>query len=600
MKRILGLAILLAVASSLHAQYWSDYVLEKGFNSRDYFLQPHRIIALHTKSLDAGLLGIRPDSLSEISYQPALLSHITGTKLYIDLKGSEEKFVLYPRNAYPIYAYINDCFLPPYMARYAERKLQPMLSIIYLGDVASHLLPGFKYGLSYELIQHQGKYYEYVPLWYYGGRDAYGVTAEASKNFPELEVNLKEDGLDEKSETAHFLDAYLSLRLAKFLSLGVKASRIQTDINGDYSRLNNYDDPVNSNNYRSSYLNSRGNEATLKQDEISGGELVKFADNRTIGLFAGWVNGSHNQTLFERDSSHYSWGDQSQNGEFSHSFYTHNNQSRWQHKGDTRFAGVNGQLPMQQKISFRFRLEYLKSDLDIYNGDTVIDTSDNHYRYRDYQTQEYIDYIYNSGFADNRSGVGEKQITQKTGAVGLIIPMYNSSQVTVGLFAQSLTSNLLVFEDAQVWRYNYDYSQNSYYPRDEQTIGIEDKTLRLDQKISTTRIALPVVADFSLGKGFIARLGAVKQFLKSSTKEVVDIWYRTAKTTVIQPSGTTVDTQPPRIDRYQAIPVRKNDSSTDFRLGLSFEPSKIVRFDIAMGTRWTELENWQIALVVSF
>ena len=48
MKRILGLAILLAVASSLHAQYWSDYVLEKGFNSRDYFLQPHRIIALQT------------------------------------------------------------------------------------------------------------------------------------------------------------------------------------------------------------------------------------------------------------------------------------------------------------------------------------------------------------------------------------------------------------------------------------------------------------------------------------------------------------------------------------------------------------------------
>ena len=164
MKRFFILFIILTCVQVSNGQYWSDFVLEKGFSSRDYFLQPHRILSLQTKNMNIGLLGIRPDSLSEISYQPARLSHIQGSKLYIDLKGSEDKLIIQPSYIYPMYAYDNAYFMPPYMPRFAERKLQPMLSIIYLGDVSEKLLPGFKYGLSYELIHHQGTFYEYVPI----------------------------------------------------------------------------------------------------------------------------------------------------------------------------------------------------------------------------------------------------------------------------------------------------------------------------------------------------------------------------------------------------------------------------------------------------
>lgn len=91
MKRFLLIAAFLLSPLSLQAQYWNDYVLEKGFDSRDYFLRPHRILSLNLKNIDPGLLGVLPDYLSEFSFQPATLSSLEGSRLYLDLKGSAEK-----------------------------------------------------------------------------------------------------------------------------------------------------------------------------------------------------------------------------------------------------------------------------------------------------------------------------------------------------------------------------------------------------------------------------------------------------------------------------------------------------------------------------
>ncbi|MCI0553748.1 MAG: hypothetical protein L0287_22600, partial [Anaerolineae bacterium] len=71
MKKALLVAAVSLFPISLHAQYWADYVLEKGFNPRDYFLRSHRVLSLNLKNQDAGLLGILPDPLSEMSFQPA-------------------------------------------------------------------------------------------------------------------------------------------------------------------------------------------------------------------------------------------------------------------------------------------------------------------------------------------------------------------------------------------------------------------------------------------------------------------------------------------------------------------------------------------------
>ena len=41
MKRFFITFIMLICVQVSNGQYWSDFVLEKGFSSRDYFLQPH-------------------------------------------------------------------------------------------------------------------------------------------------------------------------------------------------------------------------------------------------------------------------------------------------------------------------------------------------------------------------------------------------------------------------------------------------------------------------------------------------------------------------------------------------------------------------------
>lgn len=598
MKRLVVLCIIFFGFSFVNAQYWSDFVLEKGFNSRDYFLQPHRIISLQTKNIDPGLLGIRPDTLSEISYQPARLSFIKGTKLYIDLKGSEDQFMVMPNYIYPMYAYDNAYFLPPYMARFAERKLQPILSIIYLGNISEKLLPGFKYGLSYELIHHQGPFYEYMPIWYYGAYDAFGMRAESSKDFPELPINVKRDGLDEKSETAHFMDAYLSFSLGKFLSLGVKYSRTQTEINGDYLRLNNYDDPSSQYQYLSRYQNERSTGASLNQNEYSAGLIFKPTQNREIGIWAGLIEGDHTQNVFELDSSFYSWGDPSSEDYFSRSTSQHVNNSDWLHDGTTRFAGIHGTLPMQRNISLKFRFEYLKSDLDLENGNSMIDTSHHNYRHRYYQDDQLYDYIYSSRFSDQRFGDGEKNNEKKVAAIGLVVPLYKRSQLAIALFGEKYTSDLLMYEDTEVIRFRNQETETPYHTP-ELVTRIEDKTVRFTKENSISRIALPVAMDFYLGKGFTAHLGAVKQFYKFETDEVVDIWYRTDSTFTVNPNGNFNETKPERIDRYRATPTRRSESSTDFSLGLSFIPTSLVRFDVAMGTEWTDLKYWQFAIMLN-
>jgi hypothetical protein len=597
MKRLLFLAALALSPFSLHAQYWSDYLLEKGFDSRDYFLRPHRIVSVNLKNLDAGLLGVLPDPLSEISFQPAMLSSISGTRLYTDLKGSAEKPKAFKYRVYPIYFYENALFAPPYWGRPAERKLEPLVSAIYLGDVAAKYLPGFKYAVSYELIHHQGTFYEYVPFLYFGGYDAFGNRTAESKDFPELEPNIKRDGLDEKTETAHLLDGYLSLKLANFLAVGAKVSRVQTDVSGDYVRLNNYDEQF-SYNYRSSYLNAKNTSASLRQNDLSGGVLLKISDTRQIGFFAGRIEGSHEQSAMDQDSSFYSWGTESSAEYFSRSRYSHQSESHWLHDGTTEYAGVHGELPMQNDIAFRFHAEYQESKIDLSNGGAVIDTSYNRYRFRYYEDNKIYDAIYSSRFTDNRSGDGDENVTRKSAAAGIIVPMYKNSQITVGVFAEKAESEVLMYEDARVRRASHQETATPWNPV-QSIIGIEDKTLRLTKTNTTTRLALPIAMTFYLGHGWTAHFGAIKQFAKIESDEVIDIWYRVDSTVVVRPEGITATNPPQRIDRYYAIPVRRSESTTDFRFGISFEPVQRVRIDVGMGATPTELDTWQFAVLLN-
>lgn len=596
MKRVIWFACWIFWPLTLHAQYWNDYVLEKGFDSRDYFLRSHRLVSVSLKNIDLGLLGILPDQISELSFQPAMLSSISGTRLYIDLKGSAENSKTFKYRVYPTYAYDNASFAPSYWGQPVERKLEPLLSALYLGDVAKNHLPGLKYAVAYELMHHQGTFYEYVPFWYYGGYDAFGVRADASRSFPELEPNVKQDGLDEKTETAHLLDAYLSFQPAKFLAVGVKASRVQTDIAGDYVRLNNYNDQYN-NSYRSTYNNAKNIGATIRQNEISGGALLTLAQ-REIGVFAGRVAGTHRQTGFDRDSSFYQYNAGTPNENFGLWRYSHVGRSQWHHEGATEYAGVHGELPTHNDVAFRFRFEYQRAAVDLTNGDAVADTSFNHYRFRYGQDNLIYNAISSSRFTDDRRGEGTEKVIRKTGAVGLVVPMYEKSECTVGLFVEFEESKLLMFEDANVRRASHQHTPTPWNGV-ESRIGIEDKTLRLDQRSSITRLALPIAMSFYLGRGWTAQWGAIKKFDKVESDEVIDVWYRKDSTAVIRPDGVTTQNAPERIDRYIAVPARRSESSTSFHAGLGFQPVRRVRVDIGMGATPTELETWQFAVLLN-
>ena len=226
------------------------------------------------------------------------------------------------------------------------------------------------------------------------------------------------------------------------------------------------------------------------------------------------------------------------------------------------------------------------------------DTSYHHYRYRYYQDDQIYDYIYSSKFSDNRDGDGEKSNTQKVAAIGLVVPLYTNSQVSVGLYGEQTVSELLMYEDTQVIRYRNQETETPYH-EPEMVTRFEDKTLRFDKNNKISRIALPVAIDFYLGKGFTTRIGMIKQIYEFKTDEVIDIWYREDSTFTVNPDGNFIEKKPQRIDRYRATPTRKSETSTDFNLGLSFQPSQLVRFDVAMGSDWSDLKYWQFAILLN-
>ncbi|MDZ7268920.1 MAG: hypothetical protein ONB48_14395 [candidate division KSB1 bacterium] len=593
MKRLLLLAAALLSPLAAPAQYWNDYLLEKGFDERGYFLRPHRLLSLNLKNLDSGLLGVLPDYLGEISFQPARLSSRKGSQLYLDLKGSAEKPKAPKDHIYPLYNHVNSYFLPPFYARPAQRQLEPLLSAIYLGKVAAKYLPELKYALSYELIHHSGTFYEYVPYWYSGAYDAFGMRTEESSRFPEIEPNLKQDGLDEKTETAHMMTVHLSVKPAEFFSAGAKLSRTVMDITGDYVRFNDYSQNF-THAYQARYRNEKNAGAALRQNEVSAGMLFTLPGARQIGFFGGGVTGHHNQTGGDRDSSFYSYGAETDPEYFSRSYYSHRSNSRWRHAGTTHFAGVHGEWPLPNHIVFRFRLEYHEADLDLANSGAMRDTS--YHRYRYYPGNVLYESIYNSKFTDDRLGTGTETRRRKSSSAGLVIPMYKNSEATVAVHFEQDDSRTLMYEDAQVYRASRQLVPAPWSPA-QTTIGIEDKTLHLDKHGTTTRVTLPVAMTFGLGSRWSLHLAAIKQYLRVAVDEVVDIWYRTDSLIVIGPEDDTRQNSPERGDRYRAVPVRRSETSLHFRAGVSFQPAGPVRIDVGLGASPADLETWQFAVL---
>lgn len=95
-----------------------------------------------------------------------------------------------------------------------------MLSAAHIGNLATNLLSGAKFAFAYELIHHERRSFEPGEFVIFPEADAFEQRLPASNAFPDIGPGIKHNGLDEKTETAHFIDAYVSLPLAKFLSVG--------------------------------------------------------------------------------------------------------------------------------------------------------------------------------------------------------------------------------------------------------------------------------------------------------------------------------------------------------------------------------------------
>src|SRR6056297_1623709 len=115
MKKIIAAMTLLSSLCFAQYGYWGHYLLEKGYEENINFMQPHRKLTMEMEAVGEEMLGLFPDTLSNMSINPALLAGIRNGQLQIDFANQKPEEPIYNYFYSPHYDYaLNARFLPPY------------------------------------------------------------------------------------------------------------------------------------------------------------------------------------------------------------------------------------------------------------------------------------------------------------------------------------------------------------------------------------------------------------------------------------------------------------------------------------------------------
>ena len=432
-KKIIFLLLIFISISFGQYGYWGQYLLEKGYDENNNFLMPHRTLTMQMEGIGEEMIGLFSDTLANMSFNPALLAKINRSSFYIDFANQKPIEPTYSY-FYPCFDYsANSSFSPPYYQRINKQEISPLLRSIAVYQPKS--LP-LTFGLSYELINYTGHYFEnYSTSSYRYGFDAFGETmADGAYQSPEI----RQAGDDTKSKIAHMVDFYTAWELSSFFSSGLKLSYYSDKIDGDYRNFNRHDADIN-NTYENYYDNDESRSNKINQYEITTG--INYHNNETsIGLSGGWITGSDKQYREKTDSSYYFFNHENN---FNRNDNSTKHSESWNHTGNTGFLSLNGSQKIDQ-FYLLYRLEYLKNITEIKNNRIALDTSN--YEYSHY----YSEYYYSNSFSGNsevRIGNGELNQTKKT--IGFALQAnQGKNNFSFGIIFQELFKDKNVIENS--------------------------------------------------------------------------------------------------------------------------------------------------------
>ncbi len=513
MKKLLSILLLASTAFAQYG-YWGHYLLEKGYEENINFLQPNRTLTIEMEAIGEEMLGLFPDTLANMSVNPALLAGIRNDQLQIDFANQKPAEPVYNHYYYPCYDYaFNARFLPPYYQAIERQEISPLLRLI---SAFRHKTLPLNFALSYELTKHTGNYYEnYTYGGYRYGWDAFNEqVSDVAVNAPEL----RSAGEDTKTKLAHMLDLYSAWQISADFSAGLKLSYFYDNIDGDYRSFNRHNSYEN--DYENYYDNHDSRENMIEQYEITTG--INYTKEKTsLGVSGGWIFGEDNQQRTRMDTSWY-FDDYQDQQNFDLHYYNDNSSQHneaWKHDGNTGFLSMNFKNSIQE-YNLMVRMEYLKNNTDITNSGRSLDTS--FYEYATY----YSDYYYRktiSGTDEIQRGTGDIDRTEKT--IGVAVNSGDETKnFTIGLIYQEYAKDQQVTENSVRHRSSQQILEFQHITRWQEQD--EDLNLIFNSSEKISHFKIPVSFLFQSEKGWRFRTTLTKIIGSREADERILINYK--------------------------------------------------------------------------
>jgi hypothetical protein len=567
------LFLLLILPLELHAQYYGERVLEKGFEQTDFFFTPSYLIPYGLGSFKTTSPGLINDPLLNVIINPARLGLDTLVENYIyaDFRSARNTAkngnTYYPMWSTMDYRASSDLYYYPRLYLQTRRELEPLFSGAYIGRPLPETSPDFVIGLTYQYTLQDEKYYN-VPQDIYRavvGYDYSGTRSAASDAIPIVD---KYSGKDNMNHAGHFISAFVRYTLPVNMDVGLKVSRAIFTRAGAFGSSNLWE----SSQYSSSssfWSNMEIRDQGYSHWDIAGGVDYHLNARSTIGVTVGHLWGDATQALTRNDSSYYNYSSTSYASYYNRSG---NTSQGWTHNGRATYFGIDftSNTSATNTLTLSYRRE--QSTVDLGLSSAILDTSYSTYTYDD-AGKPYTSYSH-SYLSDMRNGSGSHDVTKDRLMASFQWKI--DPKLTVSLGAQvewyslqtTTSEGVLVGSRSAYWStkgtYDYHYAQD------------ESKTLFWTFTTKRSSFHVPVFVTIQATSAVQVLLGLNRTMAQWKIDDVTLAIFRYRNTL----TGSGLKREENFGERSTAPTEEVSDVRTTFLAGLTLAPSEKFQFRV--------------------
>jgi hypothetical protein len=507
MKKYLLILIFLLSYSLNFAQYFSEYVNEKGFEHSSLFFKSHFLNTFGLYRFSEVAVGLIDDPFLNIYLNPANFSDSLNSNvlLYLDFRGDriEPSIVAIPERDAIYSGRIAYYPTDPRWYSLTRKEPEPIFSFGILGYPFGKKFKNIFLGGTYQLIHKQERFYS-VPSLIYAAEKSAIVAEEGRTNIPIIDRSY---GKDQMLHSGHLFSTFLGYSISDKLNLAISSNGVVSLRDGIYISSQNNGRIID---YESKYYNNQERKQDYEHLDFSGGLQFYFTPDFYSGVKVGYLFGNAKQNYSIVDSSLYKY-DAVSNNKWNYYKRGSTNQT-WNRDGNTLYGGINFSMNLESGKKVVGYYRYTQNDVDLKNTSSVVDTSYNFSTGTNYDDKPY-QYRYGYSIYDNRTGKGNrKEIVHET--------MFNfkwqlgSSVVSAGVYV-SLNEMEVNSSEPVIAKHLLDYY--NIYNKDTTSKYIllsEKKQLKWKYESSNWSIHIPILLKVQLTKNWSAMFG-VNRILNS-------------------------------------------------------------------------------------